>query len=133
MQPCSHQRLQIQFSLRCAHANTFCLASQGEDTDEVQNQPAWLREDAQDDQAPAENGGPPSLADLSLHQRNASAGAADYLGLGGAETPYANGDSHAQPGKRALATQIHPFVNFSSLVGSQRGKIFSLILDFGEH
>ena len=81
------------------------VAAQGEDTDEVQNQPAWLREDAQDDQAPAENGGPPSLADLSLHQRNASAGAADYLGLGGAETPYANGDSHAQSGKRTLATQ----------------------------
>ena len=99
MQPCSHQRLQIQFSLRCAHANTFCLASQGEDTDEVQNQPAWLREDAQDEHPPAENGGPPSLGDLSLHQRNSSTGAADFVGLGGAEEPYANGDSHAQPGR----------------------------------
>ena len=62
------------------------------------NQPAWLREDAQDDHTPAENGGPPSLANLSLHQRNASAGAADFVGMGSTEAPYANGDSHAQPG-----------------------------------
>lgn len=72
---------------------------QGEDTDEVQNQPAWLRDDAQDEQAPMENGEPPSLANLSLHQRNVSTGAADFVGLGAAEEPYANGDSHAQPGR----------------------------------
>ena len=65
----------------------------------MQNQPAWLRDDAQDEQAPAENGEPPSLANLSLHQRHVSTGAADFVGLGAAEEPYANGDSHAQPGE----------------------------------
>ena len=64
----------------------------------MQNQPAWLRDDAQEEHAPDENGGPPSLANLSLHQRNVSTGAADFVGLGGAEEPYANGDSHAQSG-----------------------------------
>ena len=65
----------------------------------MQNQPAWLRDDAQDEHSPAENGGPPSLADLSLHQRNVSMGAADFVGLGGAEEPYANGDSHVHSGR----------------------------------
>ncbi|CAK0759184.1 hypothetical protein CVIRNUC_002678 [Coccomyxa viridis] len=72
-------------------------AREGEDTDEVQNQPAWLRDDAQEDHIAAENGGPPSLADLSLHERNASSGAADFVGLDADEAPYANGHSHAQP------------------------------------
>ena len=44
-------------------------------------------------------GGPPSLADLSLHERNASSGAADFVGLDADEAPYANGHSHAQPGE----------------------------------
>ena len=74
----------------------------------MQNQPAWLRDDTQDEHPSAENGGPPSLADLSLHQRNASTGAADFVGLGGTEEPYANGDSHAQPGRRLCqCTALH--------------------------
>ena len=82
---------------------------QGEDTDEVQNQPAWLRDDAQDgdDQVSSENGGPPSLADLPLHQRNPSGGAADFVGLDAGEAPYANGDSHAQPGRGAVLKGFH--------------------------
>ena len=73
---------------------------QGEDTDEVQNQPAWLRDDSANEDGPAENGGPPSLAGLPAHGRNASAGAADFVGLAGEGTPYANGDSHAHLGER---------------------------------
>ena len=64
----------------------------------MQNQPAWLRDDAQEDHIAAENGGPPSLSNLSLHERNASSGAADFVGLDAEEAPYANGHSHAQPG-----------------------------------
>ena len=77
-------------------------SSQGEDTDEVQNQPAWLRDDSANEDGPAENGGLPSLAGLPAHERSASAGAADFVGLAGEGTPYANGDSHAHPGERPI-------------------------------
>lgn len=67
----------------------------------MQNQPAWLRDDTQEEQqvSAEDDGGHPSLADLPAHQRNVSSGAADFVGLGGPrEMPYANGDSHSPSG-----------------------------------
>ena len=79
-------------------------AAQGDDVDEVAHQPAWLNEDgsAEDHEAANGSAGPAG----PVHERGASNGAADFIGLdnGAASTaaatapteaPYANGNGHA--------------------------------------
>ncbi len=56
--------------------------AQGDDVDEVAHQPAWLNEDGSAEDHAAANGGAGPIG--PVHERAASNGAADFIGLEGA-------------------------------------------------
>lgn len=71
----------------------------------MQNQPGWLQDDAENGErsGPSDDGAatvPGPAAAGQLHDRAASNGAANFIGLdsaSAAETPYANGDGPHHP------------------------------------
>jgi hypothetical protein len=82
--------------------------AQGDDVDEVAHQPAWLQDDAPDDCAAADGTeAAAGIGNLSLHERAASNGAADFIGLdNGAPAASAapaapNGNGHSPPAPAA--------------------------------
>lgn len=93
-----------------------CMAAsgaQGDDVDEVAHQPAWLQDDAPDDRAAADGTeAAAGVGNLSLHERAASNGAADFIGLdngapaasAAAAAPYANGNGHSPPAPAAAVS-----------------------------
>ena len=88
--------------------------------DEVAHQPAWLQEDGSEDRATADGGAAAAagVGALLLHERAASNGAADFIGLDNgapaappaAAAPYANGNGHvpAPPAVAAAAAGPAP-------------------------
>jgi hypothetical protein len=111
------------------------LCAQGEDNDEVQNQPAWLQEDGATNGPSDDGASTPSPAPHSApgHERGLSNGAADFIGLDGSANgavPYANGDAphapHPQqpdapaPASEAPAPPRNPLDDLLSLSPAQQ-------------